>query len=308
MKSDRSVAIILGIISSLFFALSFILNRLMSLAGGSWLWASSLRFLFMIPMLLVVVASRKNLGMLWAYMKREPVKWLLWSTIGFGVFYAPLTYAASYGPSWLVASTWQITIVAGMLIAPLLEPKGRRHRISARAFLFSLIILAGVAIMQIKQADAMTVTEMLNGTIPVIIAAFAYPLGNRMMMKITRGELDGFQRTLGMTLASTPFWLVLAVVGYCTVGLPSAELAGQTFIVGLTAGVIATSMFFKATDKATHDQKLLAAVEATQAGEVLFAVAGEIVVLNGSMPDGWSIAGMVLVTFGMILHSIQPKE
>lgn len=43
---------------------------------------------------------------------------------------------------------------------------------------------------------------------PVVIAAFAYPLGNRRMLEEYGGRLDTFQRVLGMTLASLPFWLI----------------------------------------------------------------------------------------------------
>ncbi len=36
----------------------------------------------------------------------------------FWSFYAPLSFAGAFGPGWLVASTWQITIVAGILLTP----------------------------------------------------------------------------------------------------------------------------------------------------------------------------------------------
>ena len=47
-------------------------------------------------------------------------RWLLWSPVGFGLFYAPMAFAVSAGPGWLLAGTWQITILAGILLAPLL--------------------------------------------------------------------------------------------------------------------------------------------------------------------------------------------
>ena len=121
MKSNKSTAILLGLLSALFFAVTFVLNRLMSVEGGHWIWSSSLRFFWMIPFLLVLVLFKKNLKPLLLEMKKKPWQWMLWSTIGFGVFYAPLTFAAAYGPSWLVASTWQITIVAGVLISPIIN-------------------------------------------------------------------------------------------------------------------------------------------------------------------------------------------
>ncbi len=281
---------------------------MMSLSGGSWLWSSSLRFILMLPLMLVIVAARHKVKPLVQVMRQAPVKWLLWSTMGFGFFYVPLTFAAKYGPSWLVAGTWQITIVAGMLIAPLLERKRDRQPIPPRAMLFSLIILAGVVIMQWRQAGQITGAELLAGTLPVIIAAFAYPLGNRMMMKITEGKIDAMQRTLGMTLASMPFWIIIALTGLAKAGLPSGSLVFQSLLVALTSGVIATTLFFKATDIARGDHQLLASVEATQAGEVLFALLGEIILLRGHMPDLYSGIGIVVVIAGMILHSAATQK
>ncbi|MCY8260530.1 multidrug resistance efflux transporter family protein, partial [Bacillus spizizenii] len=48
-------AIVIGILASLFFAVTFILNRAMELSGGSWLWSASLRFIFMVPFLCLIV-------------------------------------------------------------------------------------------------------------------------------------------------------------------------------------------------------------------------------------------------------------
>lgn len=48
----------------------------------------------------------------------------------------------------------------------------------------------------------------------------------------------------------------------------------------------------------------LAAIEATQSGEVIFALIGELVLLHGAYPTLWSYVGMGLVMLGMILHSV----
>lgn len=47
----------LSLAASFFFAVTFILNRSMELAGGSWTWSSSLRFFFMVPLLFVCHSS-----------------------------------------------------------------------------------------------------------------------------------------------------------------------------------------------------------------------------------------------------------
>ncbi|WP_417590396.1 multidrug resistance efflux transporter family protein [Owenweeksia hongkongensis] len=308
MKSNKSVAILLGVLSALFFAVTFVLNRLMSVDGGHWIWSSSLRFFWMVPFLFVLVLVRKNLKPLLLEMRNKPWQWILWSTIGFGVFYAPLTFAAAYGPSWLVASTWQVTIVAGMLISPIINKTSFKKNISLQALAFSLVILLGILIMQISQAKSISTTELLLGTIPVLIAAFAYPLGNRKMMQVTNGKLNAIQRTLGMTLASLPFWILLSAYGIAINELPNEPQVYQTLVVAICSGVIATVLFFMATDKVQKDEKALASVEATQSAEVLFALVGEILILKIHLPDIYSNIGIALVIIGMMLHSFKGEK
>ena len=48
-------ALTYGILASLFFAFTFLLNRSMNLAGGYWMWSACLRYLFMLPMLTVLL-------------------------------------------------------------------------------------------------------------------------------------------------------------------------------------------------------------------------------------------------------------
>ncbi len=57
-------AIILGIVASIFFAFTFVLNRAMDLQGGSWIWSASFRCFFMVPLLLIIVMYRGNLRQL----------------------------------------------------------------------------------------------------------------------------------------------------------------------------------------------------------------------------------------------------
>ncbi len=49
-------------------------------------------------------------------------------------------------------------------------------------------------------------------------------------------------------LASLPLWIVLAIYGLFTVGPPSIGQSVQSGIVAITSGVIATILFFQATD------------------------------------------------------------
>ncbi|MGE8206466.1 DMT family transporter [Heyndrickxia sp. NPDC080065] len=304
-------SIFIGICASLFFAVTFVLNRSMELSGGNWLWSASLRYYFMIPFLLAIVIWRKNLKALFIEMKKHPYQWMIWSFIGFGLFYAPLCFSSAYGPGWLIAGTWQITIISGSLLVPLFNevvqtsdgPIKIRGKIPVKGLSMSLIIILGVFCMQLDQGQQISLKDALLVVIPVIIASFAYPLGNRKMMQICEGRLDAFQRVLGMTIASLPFWIILSCYALVTDGFPSINQTTQSLIVALSSGVIATVLFFKATDLVKDNISQLAAVEATQSMELLFALIGEIVFLHTAIPSILSLFGIFLVIIGMILHS-----
>lgn len=307
-------AIGIGILSALFFAVTFVLNRSMELEGGSWMWSASLRYFFMVPFLFVIVWLRGGLGGMKREMTAAPLSFFIWSFVAFVLFYGPLTFAAGYSPGWLVAGTWQMTIVAGVLLAPLFtfQVKGRdgelrtvRHRIPAASLMISLVILVGVVLIQVPHAGSVPVKAVLLGTLPLVVAAFAYPLGNRKMMGLLGGRLDMFQRVLAMTLMTVPVWLLLAGYAAATVGLPSASQVVQSLIVAVSSGVIATSLFFLATDLVQHDQGKLAAVEATQSVELIFAMLGEMLLLSLPLPGAVSLAGVLVIIAGMSLHSWQ---
>jgi drug/metabolite transporter (DMT)-like permease len=308
--------IVIGIVASMFFAVTFILNRSMELSGGSWLWSSSLRFLFMVPFLVIIVLIRHNLKQVLQEMLKQPFQWICWSFFGFVLFYAPLTYAASYGPGWLVAGTWQMTIVAGTLLGPLFFEKVQtsngiikvRNKIPIGSLCISMLILIGVVLIQLQKADSLTLSEALIGIMPVVLAAFAYPLGNRKMMEVCGERLDTFQRVLGMTLASLPFWLGISAYGFITVGSPSSDQVLQSFIVAICSGLIATTLFFIATDRVKNHQGKLAAVEATQSTEVLFVIIGEVLLLSTPLPTGWATSGLIIIVAGILLHSYNTKK
>ena len=303
--------IILGVFAAFFFAFTFILNRAMDLSGGSWIWSASLRYIFMLPFLFVLVLARKNLMPLLKELKNHPWAWFIWSFIGFVLFYAPICFSAAYAPGWLVAATWQLTIISGSILAPLfsetivtrqgiIKVKGK---IPIKGLGMSFIILLGIIFMQVDQAKHLSIPELLLGIVPIIIASFAYPLGNRKMMDVCGGRLDTYQRVLGMTIASFPFWLVLAIFGLISVGPPTVSQISQSGLVAISSGVIATILFFQATDLVRGNMQRLAAVEATQSMEVLFALGGELIFLKAAAPTLLSWWGIVLVMVGMILHS-----
>ncbi|KJD46207.1 multidrug resistance efflux transporter family protein [Paenibacillus terrae] len=306
----------LGALAAFFFAFTFVLNRSMELSGGSWIWSASLRYLFMLPILFVIVLTQHKLKPLWNVMREQAWTWILWSFVGFGLFYAPLCFASAYSPGWLIAGTWQITIISGSLLVPLFTeivqtengPLKVRGKIPIQGLMMSLVILLGIILMQIEQSQSISAQDFLFGILPVVLASFAYPLGNRKMMEVCAGRLDAYQRVLGMTLASLPFWLLLSLYGVFSVGLPSQEQTIQSALVAVFSGVIATVLFFKATDQVRGNMQELATVEATQSLEVLFALMGELIFLSMQIPSLISWIGMFIVILGMILHSYSTHE
>lgn len=301
-------AILLGILSALFFAVTFVLNASMEQAGGHWAWSASLRYFFMLPFLGIIVALRRQFQPLVASMRQHSGRWVCWSIVGFGLFYAPLCFAAMYAPGWLIAGTWQFTIIAGALLSPLFFVRVGtsmvRARIPWRMLGLSTIVLVGIVLMQLEHAQQMTMSTVLLGMLPILVAAFMYPLGNRKMMALTNGQLGVFERILGMTIASLPFWIGLALYGLIVSGMPSTLQVTQSFIVAVSSGVIATALFFAATDLVQGNMVKLAAVEATQAFEVLFALIGEMLLLSIMLPSTLGVLGIMIVMLGMILQSI----
>ncbi|MFE3522689.1 multidrug resistance efflux transporter family protein [Streptomyces sp. NPDC059161] len=295
MRTGRGtgVPMALGVVAAGCFATSFVLNREMSVAGGSWLWSASLRYLFMLPPLVLLVWMRGGLPGVVRSLRARPWSWLGWSTVGFGLFYAPLTWASRAGAGWLLAATWQLVIVAGILIG---------GRVPRRTLAVSLLIVAGVALAQTQNAHGLDVGTLARVVVPVLVAAVAYPLGNRRLLG--RDGLDGVQRTLAMTVGSMPLWVVLAGAAGLRVGAPGRDQVVQCLIVALVSGVVATTLFFRATDLVRDRPAALGAVEATQAAEVPFTLAGEALVTGVATPApaGWT--GLALIIGGLCLHAL----
>jgi drug/metabolite transporter (DMT)-like permease len=304
-------AVFLGIVASLFFSITFILNKQMNISGGSWIWSASLRYIFMLPILLVIVTATNRLNEVLRDIIKKPVRWIIWSTVGFGLFYAPLCLASNYGPSWLIAGTWQITIVAGALLSPLFfkiikTENGNlkiRNKIPSKSLLMSSVILVGILLMQIQEARKISFSEAAIGVTLVIIAAFSYPLGNRKMMEECDNKLSTIQRVFGMTLCSMPLWIILSIIEFSATGLPSYSQTIQSLIVAVFSGIIATILFFKATELVKNDAHSLAAVESTQSGEVMFTLLGGVLVFNDKLPTVIGLIGILFVVIGMLLNS-----
>ncbi|MFA9376073.1 MAG: multidrug resistance efflux transporter family protein [Lachnotalea sp.] len=296
-------ALILGIAGSFFFAFTFILNRSMHLSGGSWVWSASLRYIFSAPILAFIVWKKYGFSLIHAEIKKHWKSWIIWSTVGFGFFYTPLSFAGDYGESWLIAATWQITIVMGVLLTPLFGKK-----IPIKNLLASGIILGGVFLLQLHNLRNCELQTTALTLLPILAAAVSYPLGNRKMMQLCDDNLSTIERVYGMTLCSMPFWCIVAIYGYTKLGIPSEFQIIQSLSVALFSGIIATLLFFQATAYVKSNSKQLAVIESTQAGEVIFTLLGGIVFLGDSIPTLEGFIGILFIIVGMISNSLFSRE
>jgi len=299
--------ILIGLLSGLFFSSTFVLNRMMSLEGGHWVWSASLRYGYMILLLgawLLVSRGAVFTGRALRLFFRHLLFWVAAGSIGFGAFYALICFSADHAPGWIVATTWQFTIIATLVV---LAVFGRRF--PKRIWGFSAIVFVGVFMVNVSQAEAVDPRQLIYGALPVLVAAFCYPVGNQLVWEAQAGnrwlpdirgpELNHpFTKVLLMSLGSVPFWcLLVAVVG------PPPPSGGQiinTALVALFSGVIATSLFLYARNESRTGSQL-AAVDATQSSEVIFALAGEVLILRAALPTLMGVSGILVAAAGLAL-------
>jgi len=301
-RSHAFAAVLIALASALFFTATYVLNRAMASAGGHWAWAAALRYLLTLPMLAIVLPWQGGLATVLRALRSHPWTWLLWSGIGFTLFCVCLTWAAAFAPAWLVAGTFQLTVIAGMLLAPLLY-RDERARLPLAALALGGVIVAGVAMMQLGHFHGHLDRNAWLALASVTVSAFLYPLGNRkILLHLERsGEsLNATQRVFGMTLASQPFWWIVAIYAAHEAGAPPPSQILLASGVALFAGTIATILFFHATGMVRDDAAALGAVEAMQAAEILFSTVLGVMLLGEDWPRGWSIAGALLVIGGIV--------
>ena len=300
------VLIIIGMLSALFFSSTFVLNRLMSLEHGHWIWSASLRYFFMILFVSIVITVWKGLPTLLGIVKlfmRHFVFWTVSGGIGFGGFYSLLCYSADYAQGWVIATTWQFTIIASLFV---LMALGKRF--PKRIWFFSLLILAGVSLVNLSSAQSFQFEEFTKGIFPVLVAAFCYPIGNQLIWESQHHYhpwiphiqdpllRNPFHKVLLLSLGSLPFWLVLIL--WLHPSPPSSSQTLNTAIVALLSGIVATTLFLLARQKAKTSSEI-AAVDATQSSEVIFALLGEVLFLGAPFPSVTAMIGIILVFTGL---------
>ncbi len=301
--------IALGSLAALFFSSTFVLNRAMSLAGGHWVWSSSLRFGFMLVFLSLILLFTKGprvFADVWNVFQAHWIFWIVSGGIGFGVFYSLISFSAQYAAGWVVATTWQTTILATPIVLIFF---GRK--VPPRGLIFTALIFIGIVLVNIEHASLTGLNSLLLSAVPILVAAFAYPIGNQFVWEARLGEStflphinhpileNGFARVLLLTMGSVPFWIGLLI--FSSPPAPSSGQLLSTALVALSSGVIATTIFLYARHLCREPYEI-AAVDATQSMEVVFSLIGEIVFLHGILPGPLGITGIALTITGLAAY------
>ncbi len=307
MAEQRKVvrAILWGVGASLFLSSTFIINSLITSSGAYWAWAAALRSIFLIPVLGLVVLFSKQLKPLLKAVKQAPVIFIKWGIVGFGLLYTAVTVASLWSPGWMVAATFQINILAGILLAPFIYTDERKF-IPRRALVLSMVIIAGVFIMQFEKMNQLhSAANALLSFFMVLPGAVVWPLGNRKLtvdLEQKGIHLNALQRVLGMSIGCLPFLILLCFVGFLKAGPPSLALCTSSFYSAVFSGFIGGVAFYKATQMVNKNPVALATVEATQVFEIVFTLLGEMILKGTPFPGFFGQIGLLIVFSGIFFH------
>ncbi|MGP9710525.1 multidrug resistance efflux transporter family protein, partial [Psychrobacter sp. AOP29-E1-7] len=116
--------------------------------------------------------------------------WCVTGSIGFGIFYTGICYAADHAAGWVVAATFMFTVVASLLVLLVFG-----QRFDKKFIVYALLVFFGVVLVNISEgihaasvlgADAVPMTDMLlYGALPALVAAFSYPIGNQLVWQVS---------------------------------------------------------------------------------------------------------------------------
>ena len=302
---SSSILLAIGLIAALFFSVTFLINRAISLDGGHWFWSAVLRYLYTLLFLGIGLTAFKGR----AYFKSVLVEffdnytfWLISGSIGFGCFYVLICFAADYSPAWVVATTWQLTILASLFVVSAFGQK-----LSKITWISTFIVVIGISLVNLSHFNFSNLEPLLYGSIPVLIAAFCYPIGNQLVWEAKHKRKgfphinpnvihNAFSKVFLLTLGSTPLWVILFF--FVDLTPPSKEQILNVAMIALFSGVIATSLFLYARNKAKTATKLII-VDATQSGEVFFALGGEVLFLQAAFPSSVGWIGITITLLGL---------
>lgn len=188
--------ILLGLLAGAFFSSTFILNELMSNAGGHWFWSASLRYIFMwliITALIILQHGFARIKELALIFRQHWGFWCLTGSIGFGVFYTGICYAGDHVAGWVVAATFMFTVVTSLIV---LMAFGQRF--DKKFIIYAFLVFIGVVLVNVSEGlrasaladiDSAPMAEMLlYGALPALIAAFSYPIGNQLVWQVSHNS------------------------------------------------------------------------------------------------------------------------
>ena len=329
--------IVWGLIASAFFSTSFVLYQLISVQGGHWFWSASFRcfFMWLLLSVFILLQNKFNPSKLLALGKLFASHWQFWCVtggIGLGT-YGLLAFAADYAEGWVIAATYLFTVVASLVVLSFFGQSFQK-----KVIVYSVIVFIGVVLANVGEGLRHSTSQgtdwhalLLFGALPAFIASFCFPLGNQLiwqagqpkggtthsnniMSNETRKLLKKVPQVTSpllsnplhkvwlMSLGSLPMWLVLGVI--VQPPAPSVSQITISFLVALMAGVLGTTTFLHARSLAKQPQQL-AAVDATQGSEIIFALLGGMLLLHTPMPSGLSFVGIALVIIGLVLFAKQ---
>jgi len=298
--------ILYGLLAALFFSSTFIVNKYIANEGGHWFWSATLRYIYMLIILafgFYIFKGQKYLKTLIAEFFNHCLFWSIAGSIGFGMFYAIICYVADSSPAWVVATTWQFTIISSLFILHFFGKK-----ISKLTWTFVLIMFIGISLINFAYIKTDDITNQIFNICLILIASFAYPIGNQLVWEVQKGRKvlpkirkdilkNTFSKVFLLSLGSLPFWVVLSL--FFEVGVPSYNQFICMLLIAVFSGITATSLFLYARSKANTPSKI-ALVDATQSGEVLFTLFVEIIFLSAMIPTTIGFFGIFLVVMGLV--------
>jgi drug/metabolite transporter (DMT)-like permease len=310
MRHKTLILFATGLLAALLFSSTFVLNRAMALDGGHWFWSASLRYLYMTFLLVSGLTLLKGVSYVALLLREFCRNWHFWtatSCISFGGFYALLCFASDNAQAWIIAATWQLTIIASLIVLHFFGQKIRR-----KTWIIMLTILGGVTLVNLSQVNQDNLSDLGLACGCVLLSAILYPLGNQLIWEAGRGARwlpeiparingDIFAKVLLLSLGSFPLWGLLFFT--LEAGLPTQGQYFNVAIIAVLSGIVATALFLIARNQADSPGQI-AAVDASQAAEVVFTLGGEILLLGAGLPGalGLSGIGITLLGLGYLVH------
>lgn len=298
-----------GFLAALFFSITFVINKWLNVdKGGHWYWTASLRYFFVLILLSFLIFLKYGIKHYIDTLKCFIDNFLFWvfaGGIGFGVFYLSLCYASSYSEGWVLATTWQSTILFTPLVIYLLGNKVKLYGIVYLAIMFLGVCLVNSYAFQ--KSD----TNIFHSILPILLSAICYPLGNTLCkyacagkykrLTINKFEISQnvFSQILMMVLGAMPV-LIIAWFIFKPYNPTNTQIE-FVFIVAVLTGVIATSLLYKARQLAGTDSNALAFADGTQALEAPLALFWEYTIFGGKLPSYIGILGLTLLCLGIFM-------